>query len=117
MANGFGAALREYRRKAGISQRELAERTGLDFSYISKIENGRIPSPAADTIVMICEVLEIPPEELLALTGKIPSEVQQTISTSTAAQEFLRQVQRMGLTDEEWHRVTKSLHNLRKRPR
>ena len=116
MANEFGLALREYRRQARVSQRELAARTGLDFSYISKVENGRIPPPAADTIVAICQVLEIPPEELLALTGKIPSEVQQTVSTSKAAQQFLREVQRMGLTDDEWQRVTKSLHNLR-RPR
>ncbi len=117
MANEFGAALREYRRNAGISQRELAERAGLDFSYISKVENGRIPPPAADTIVTMCQIIGIPPEELLALTGKIPSEVQQTVSTSRAAQEFLRDVQRLGLTDEEWHRVTKSLHKLRRRPR
>lgn len=116
MANEFGIALREYRRQARVSQRELAAQTGLDFSYISKVENGRIPPPAADTIVAICQVLKIPPEELLALTGKIPSEVQQTVSTSKAAQEFLREVQRMGLTDDEWQRVTKSLHKLR-RPR
>lgn len=117
MANEFGVALRDYRRNAGISQRELAARIGLDFSYISKIENGRIPAPAADTIVTICQALQIPPEELLALTGKIPTEVQQSISTSKAAQQFLREVQRMDLTDDEWGRVRYSLRNLRKHSR
>jgi len=40
-------------RKAAISQRDLAA-AGLDFSYISKLENDRIPSSAADTVVAIC---------------------------------------------------------------
>ncbi len=113
MENSFGTTLREYRRAVGISQRELAERTGLDFSYISKIENGRVPPPAADTIVLIAKVLGIPAEELLALTGKIPSAVQQTISTNSTAQAFLREAQEMGLTDDEWKQMVKSLKKLR----
>ncbi len=56
-------------------ERELAVRTGLDFSYISKVENSRLPPPAADTIVSICNVLGVSPEELLALTGKTPNVV------------------------------------------
>ena len=76
MPQEFGPALRDRRRAAGLSQRELAARTGLDFSYISKVENGRVPPPAADTIVALCQVLQTPPEALLALTRKIPSAVQ-----------------------------------------
>ncbi len=109
----FGEALRERRRSAGISQRELAERIGRDFSYISKIENGRLPAPAADTIVAICRVLNTNAEELLALTGKIPSEVQKTVSGSQAAQEFLREAQQLGITDEEWEQMMHSLRRLR----
>src|ERR1051326_7166082 len=98
----FGSALRARRRAAGLSQRALATRTGLDFSYISKVENGRLPPPAADTIVAICRVLDTAPEDLLALTQKIPTAVQQTVSRSTAAQRFLREAQQMALTDDEW---------------
>jgi transcriptional regulator with XRE-family HTH domain len=113
MNMGFGEALRQRRRAAGLSQRELAERTGLDFSYISKVENGRLPPPAADTIVALCAALGVPAEELLALTGKIPSQVQQTLSKSKAAQQFLREAQQMALTDEEWAHLAQSLHRLR----
>jgi predicted transcriptional regulator len=38
MENQFGDALREKRRVAGVSQRELADRVNVDFSYISKVE-------------------------------------------------------------------------------
>jgi hypothetical protein len=57
--------------------------------------------------------LEIEPEELLALTGKLPSEVQETIGTKKTAQEFLREAQKMKLTDAEWERMLKSLQDLR----
>jgi transcriptional regulator with XRE-family HTH domain len=113
MDEGFGTALRARRRAAGLSQRELAARIGLDFTYISKVENGRLPPPAADTIVAICGVLESAPEDLLALTGKIPTLVQQTVSSSTTAQQFLREAQQMALTDEEWARLVQALRVLR----
>jgi len=113
----FGYALRELRRGAKLSQRELANRIGVDFSYISKIENERLPPPSADTIVEICAVLNAKPEELLALTGKIPTNVQKSLSSSRAAQEFLSQIQGMDLTDEEWKIMVKSLQKLRRQPR
>lgn len=117
MTRTFGAALRERRRAAGLSQRQLAERAALDFSYISKLENDRLPPPAADTVVELCRILGTPSEELLALTGKIPSQVQQTISTSAAAQDFLREAQQMKLSDAEWRRMASTLRRLRERPR
>lgn len=113
MANLFGQKLREFRRSAGISQRELAKQIDVDFSYISKIENGRLPPPAADTIVKICQVLGIESEDLLALTGKIPSKIQESLSGSKAAQQFLGEAQRLDLTDAEWEEMVKSLRNLR----
>ena len=113
MTETFGTVLKAKRREAGVSQRELAERVGLDFTYISKLENDRIPPPAADTLVKICQVLGIEPEELLALTGKLPSEVQETVGTKRAAQEFLRAAHKMNLTDDEWEALVKSLQNLR----
>lgn len=38
----LGQALRELRRRAGITQREMTEREGLDETYISRVEHGRI---------------------------------------------------------------------------
>jgi len=37
----FGERLRELRKEQKISQRELATRVGVDFTYLSKIENGQ----------------------------------------------------------------------------
>jgi transcriptional regulator with XRE-family HTH domain len=113
MEQTFGQALRELRRSKDISQRDLAEKVGVDFSYISKIENDRLPPPAADTIVKICAVLKVPPDMLLTLSGKIPSELRATIGSSPAAMQFIRSAQLMGLTEEEWRELTKQLKRLR----
>ena len=59
-ASSFGILLRKYRLTAGLTQRDLAAMAGLDFSYISKLENNRLPPPAADTIVLLCSILGVP---------------------------------------------------------
>lgn len=40
-AGSLGAALRHYREEAGLSQAELADRTGLNRTYLSNLEQGR----------------------------------------------------------------------------
>jgi transcriptional regulator with XRE-family HTH domain len=113
MAQSFGTALREKRRARGMSQRELAQQAGLDFSYISKLENDRLPPPSGDTVLTLCRILTAEPEELLALTGKIPSAIQEKLSASPAAQGFLRAAERLDLSEEEWQELTKTIHRLR----
>lgn len=116
MEETFGQKLKSLRRSQNVSQRELAQRVDVDFSYISKIENDRLPPPAADRIVAICEVLGVDPTLLLSMTGKVPSQIQQNIGTSQGAQEFLREVQSLNLSDQEWKKMIRSLHNLRNQP-
>lgn len=112
MPRTFGEALREIRRSKEITQRELAEKVSVDFSYISKIENDRLPPPAADTIVRICRALEVAPDELLALTGKVPSDIKDVFSSSPAALQFVRLAQTMRLTDADWEKLARNLKRL-----
>jgi len=37
----LGAAIRHYRNEAGLSQAELAERSGLNRTYLSNLESGK----------------------------------------------------------------------------
>lgn len=109
----FGTLLKEKRREAGVTQRELAKSIGVDFSYISKLENDRLPPPAAETIVAIAETLKVASEELLAEAGKLPDDIQKSIGESLAAQEFLRDAKDFDLSDEEWSKMRDSLRKLR----
>jgi transcriptional regulator with XRE-family HTH domain len=109
----FGKTLQTIRRRKGTSQRELAKLIGVDFSYISKIENGRLPPPAADRVIAIAKALGVAPARLLALTGKLPSRVEETVGSSSAAQEFLLEAQQHDLTDAHWRRLSNTLRRLR----
>ena len=113
MEETFGQKLRTLRRATNVTQRKLAERVGVDFSYISKLENDRLPPPAADTVVKICEVLGVAPDELLAAGGKMPPRIQQSIGSSPAAIQFLRSAQAMKLSEAEWRRLSEQLKRLR----
>jgi HTH-type transcriptional regulator, competence development regulator len=113
MSETFGQQLKALRRSRNISQRELADAVGIDFSYISKIENDRLPPPSADTIVKICKVLEASPNILLALTGKMPTVVREELSSSAVAQQFIRAAQEMKLSDDEWQTMITRLKRLR----
>lgn len=72
-----------------------------------------MPPPAGDTVVALATALDLPPEDLLALTGKLPSAVHNAVSRSTAAQRFLMAAQRMGLDEDEWRSIEASLKRLR----
>lgn len=109
----FGQALKELRRSKDISQRELADRVGVDFSYISKVENDRMSPPAADTIERICEALEVSADDLLAMTGKVPSSIKEALGTNPEALGFMRQASEMELSEEDWKHLKDELKQLR----
>lgn len=54
----FGATLKTYRERRGISQSKLATAAGLDHTYVSRLESEqRIPS--RDTVTKLCEQLDL----------------------------------------------------------
>ncbi len=65
-AAAFGRGVRNARRRAGLTQQQLAARTGLDRATISLIENGH-EQPRADTMFRLAEVLAVNPADLWRL--------------------------------------------------
>ena len=53
----FPERLRTLRREARLSQRELAERVSVDFTYLSKIENARVEPPSEAVLKSIAREL------------------------------------------------------------
>lgn len=54
-----GRKVRELRLESHITQRDLGEVTGLDVSYLSRIENGRL-TPTLPTLTKIAGALSVP---------------------------------------------------------
>jgi transcriptional regulator with XRE-family HTH domain len=94
----FGTAVKNLRHEHKITQRALAQKIGVDFSYISKIENGKLEnSPSIDIITKIAQVFKTDPDELILLAKKVPHALKEIIVVDDLAATFLRKVPTMTL--------------------
>ncbi|MFC2067356.1 helix-turn-helix domain-containing protein [Chloroflexota bacterium] len=73
----FGARLKELRIRAHLSQRKLASKVGVDFTYISRLENGLSRPPSEKVLLQLSEILHVNKDELITLAGRIPSGIAQ----------------------------------------
>lgn len=70
--------MREIRREWQLTQRELAKRLGVSFSYISKVENEKLRFggyPSEKLILKLADILKTDAEELMLLTDKVPASI------------------------------------------
>jgi transcriptional regulator with XRE-family HTH domain len=101
MPAGFGAKVRELRQKNGLTLRALAEAAGVDFTYLSKIENERVEySPGVDTIRDLARALGVDPIELLEIANKLPPELAK-LAGSPNARRFLQRAREIA-SPKDW---------------
>ena len=80
----FGQRLRELRKARGMTQRELAQKTAISFTYLSKLENGVMPPPKQKIILALARAFDANPEvtdELFGLAKKMPSDLLAHVDT------------------------------------
>lgn len=70
----FGDLLHTARRRKGYSLRDLAERTGMNYSRLSRIEHGTRPAPGLAEIRILADSLDVEMSDLLVSSGT-PREV------------------------------------------
>ena len=80
----FGSHLRTARERIYVqdrafSVRKVAERIGVEPSYLSKIERDQTPPPSEAAIRRLAEELGEDPDLLLAMAGKVSSDLQSII--------------------------------------
>jgi transcriptional regulator with XRE-family HTH domain len=91
METTFGLKLREFRQQKGMTLRALAEAAGVDFTYLSKIENDKVGYlPGAETIRDMAPAVEIDPIILLELANKLPPELVTFTGNANARRFFER---------------------------
>lgn len=62
----IGIKIGYYRRKAGMTQQELADQTGLTLSYISQLESPNLPyCPSIKTLFVIAKALGIKASKII----------------------------------------------------
>jgi len=64
---------------AGYSLRRVAERIGVEPSFLSKVERGLGSPPSEETLLRLAAELGVDGDMLLALAGKVSSDLQAAI--------------------------------------
>jgi len=80
----FGSYVRNVRERLKksdrqFSLRQVAQRVGIEPAYLSKIERGELQPPSEATTVKLAEDLGEDPDVLLALAGKVSSDLKDII--------------------------------------
>jgi transcriptional regulator with XRE-family HTH domain len=104
----FGQLLKDLRKEHKITQRKLADLIGIDFTYISKIENGSMEPPAEDKIIKMAEVFNKDANELLIAAKKVPTDFHKVITENKNVPMFLRSAPK--LTNKQWDEINKIIN-------
>lgn len=64
-----GEAIQEAREAKGWTLRRLADESGVDFSYIAKVERGEIAAPGAGRLQRLANALDVDIEDFYGLAG------------------------------------------------
>jgi transcriptional regulator with XRE-family HTH domain len=75
----FGQTVRELREGRGIGLRRFARQLGISPTYLSKIERGEFAPPAEDKVVAMADALGADRDVLLALAGRVASDLKAII--------------------------------------
>lgn len=99
----FGEYIRMLRKAHYLTQRQFAERLHVDYTYISKIENGKVDfPPSEDLIRRMAQILNVDAEALLALAGQFDHRaLQELVAEIPEAGVLLRRLQTRQVTQQQ----------------
>src|SRR6266581_2964650 len=110
----FGALVRREREAKEIGLREMAKKIGVSPTYLSKIERGDFDPPAEDKVRKIAEIIGRDPDELLALAGRVASDLTDIIrQRPRELADFLRTAK--GLSGVEIARLARQAQKAREK--
>src|SRR5258708_38705009 len=85
----LGQRIKQLRWERKFTQRQLAELAGVDFSYLSKIENGKLEhSPSIKTLEDFARILGVDELELMDLANKVPPSLKPIVRNREALRFF-----------------------------
>jgi transcriptional regulator with XRE-family HTH domain len=87
LQRAFGARVRLERKRAGLSQQQVAEQIGVTGPTISALENGH-RGPSIEALCRLAAVLNVPPGVLLPPL----EELNQLFSASDIVSKFIREL-------------------------
>lgn len=67
--SGFGNHLRSLRAKAGMTQEELADKSGIHVTYLSGVERG-LRNPSIRNVRRLAQALGVPTRQLFSFKDR-----------------------------------------------
>lgn len=77
----FSVLLKDLRTKKGKSIKKLAAEVGLNYTYISKLENAKV-KPSAEVIDNFSNYFNYSTDELMIAAGKIPKDIEEILKSN-----------------------------------
>lgn len=81
----FGRTIRKLREERDISIAQFARKVGISPTYLAPIERDVFPPPAEQKVVRIARALDQDPDEMLALAGRVSSDLRRIIYRQPAS--------------------------------
>ena len=119
----FGKQVRYDRESASMTVRDLAKEASIDYSYVSKIENGKATSRLSrDVVKALAQALNADELEYFRLSGLLPESLSDCLKDPNA-RHFLRRISESKMSKKDWEalekllsRRLKSSQELKKKP-
>ena len=107
----LGQKIKQLRKQANLSLRELEKKVDANFTYLSKIENDRTDDrpPSEDLLKRIAKELNTDADELLRLAQRIPNDVKKYLLKNKETLEFLRSAIDKNVSTESWNDLIKKM--------
>lgn len=80
--------LKVIRKKKKLSQRRLAEKSGVSYSMVCKLESGEQKNPSLDTLKKIASALEVKVADIMGISAYL-DEVESDIKRTTSFYDYL----------------------------
>lgn len=107
--NAFASRLKQDRVRHGLTVRQLAEQSGISFSYITKIETGNSGKGVSPSVIKSLAVsLNEDVLEYFFLSNVVPSPLHDLLS-DCQSREFVRLLLKTGVSGSGWARLQKAL--------
>lgn len=94
--------IKEVREERGMTQKELAELTGISIGYLSKIENNKMKNVSFDLIFKISEILNVEIEKLYFPDRKLEE----------LRKEMHKRIEEYGINSEKTLEISKIIDQL-----
>ena len=86
----LGGVLRELRYRKGVGIKKLAPELGLDYTYLSRLENDRVV-PSEEVIEKFSRYYRYNKDELMLLANKVPEDIRRILQENPKESlEYLR---------------------------